>query len=431
MTAPAPFGRGLPGNRWDLLAGERPAVLPSVSVVVPYYRQQAELDRTLAALARQTYPAELLDVVVVDDGSPEAPVVADGVRVVRQEDDGFRLAAARNLGVRSSRGDILCFLDADTSPEPEYVARLTRLVALAPETVAVGRRRHADFSSTPVGEPIEAAGPAAALPEPEWLRAAYVGCRDLLDSDSRSYRFVIGAVTACSRWFFEQVGGYDESFTEYGGEDWEWAHRAWIAGALFAHEPDAVAWHDGADWAGRDSADRLREKNAETLTLASTVPVRGSAGFGVIGARPDVVVTLASASSPARAFVCVDSVLTALPRARVVVPAEHAGLFGADPRVSTNASEARVEISFDSPVRIHDATALIDAVEAVGTGELGSVHFARGHGTVVIRVDSRRARLRHGRWPGPPLFVTRTEPGDWAEPLTGEPRLAAYLGGWV
>ena len=32
--------------------------------------------------------------------------------------------------------------------------------------------------------------------------------------------------------FFGEVGGFDESFTEYGGEDWEWAHRAWQAGAL-------------------------------------------------------------------------------------------------------------------------------------------------------------------------------------------------------
>ena len=57
--------RGVPGNRWDLLDGFVPDPLPTVSVVVAHYRQQAELDRTLAALARQDHPAELLEVVAV------------------------------------------------------------------------------------------------------------------------------------------------------------------------------------------------------------------------------------------------------------------------------------------------------------------------------------------------------------------------------
>ena len=42
--------------------------------------------------------------VVVDDGSPAPPVVPDGVRLLRQDDRGFRAAAARNLGARHARG---------------------------------------------------------------------------------------------------------------------------------------------------------------------------------------------------------------------------------------------------------------------------------------------------------------------------------------
>jgi GT2 family glycosyltransferase len=242
---PPPFGTGIRGNRWDPLDGQAPVALPTVSVVVVHFEQQAELDRTLAALGRQDYPAELLEVIVVDDGSRVAPRVSHGARLLRQPDEGFRLAAARNLGASSATGDILCFLDADTAPEPGYVRAITRLPALAPETVAVGRRRHTRFERLDASAAIELAAPGAALEEPQWLADAYARSRDLLESDNRSYRFVIGAVIACSRWFFDEVGGFDESFTQYGGEDWEWAHRAWVGGAVFAHVADAVAWHNG------------------------------------------------------------------------------------------------------------------------------------------------------------------------------------------
>ncbi|WP_307785137.1 glycosyltransferase, partial [Frigoribacterium sp. CFBP 13605] len=294
-TAPPAGGRFVVGNAWDALDGVWPDLPPLVSVVVVHYRQQAELDRTLAALARQSYPAERLEVIVVDDGSPTPPTVPEGVRLIVQEDLGFRLSAARNLGVAASSGSVLCFVDADTSPEPDYVLRLTRLPALAPEAVTVGQRKHADFAgvlggdggvgdggvgdggvgdggvgddgagedragvglgrsggvAVPVSEPVEVAGPAHELEQPRWLQQAYGWSADLLHADDRSYRHLIGAVTCCTRWFFDQVGGFDESFTSYGGEDWEWAHRAWLSGGVFAHVPGAVAWHDGPDWAGR------------------------------------------------------------------------------------------------------------------------------------------------------------------------------------
>ncbi|MFC7644644.1 glycosyltransferase [Streptosporangium lutulentum] len=62
----------IPGNDYGVL--NPPAIgaweprLP-VSVVIPARQNQGKLDLTLAALAAQTYPAHLLEVIVVDDGS--------------------------------------------------------------------------------------------------------------------------------------------------------------------------------------------------------------------------------------------------------------------------------------------------------------------------------------------------------------------------
>src|SRR5665811_1651138 len=95
-TPESPPAAAVAGNRWvDIDVPEIGRWQPNrmVTVVVPYFERQEELDRTLAALTEQTYPRELMEVVVVDDGSSIAPIVpafADAldVRVHVQEDRG-------------------------------------------------------------------------------------------------------------------------------------------------------------------------------------------------------------------------------------------------------------------------------------------------------------------------------------------------------
>ncbi|WP_201276665.1 glycosyltransferase family 2 protein [Marisediminicola senii] len=442
----------MPGNRWDLLddaptapgdpaAASTPAS-PAVSVIVVHYRQQAELDRTLAALARQDYDGPI-EVTVVDDGSPVAPVVPPAVRLIVQDDLGFRAGMARNRGARESGGELLVFLDADTTPEPGYVRAITRLPWLAPETVTVGRRRHADLAGTSPDDPIEECAPARAIDEPQWLDTAYAQSRNLLDADDRSYRFVIGAVMACSRWFFDEVGGFDEEFSEYGGEDWEWAYRSWARGGLLAHVPAAVAWHDGPDWSGRSTADddRMRRKNAETLILASAIPVAGSRGLAVRSRRADSLVRVPDGFGAAATFVTVDSLLTALPHAVVIVPDEHASLFAPDDRVLGNTESraaadttlalVRVEVAVRQPVRV-DAAAFAAAVARFADPTLGSLSLrsADAPDTELAVIASVRARYRTGRWNDDTLFDAAIDTGGSVTPIAAEPDVEAYLGGW-
>ncbi|MEA9985872.1 glycosyltransferase [Subtercola sp. RTI3] len=460
-TAHAPIA--LPGNAWNLLEGVWPATAPTVSVVVVHYRQQNELDRTLAALARQTHPADRTQIIVVDDGSPEPPSVPEGVLVLCQADAGFRASAARNLGAASATGDVLCFLDADTAPEPDYLRAITRLPGLAPDVVTVGARRHADFTGLPPGAPVEEVAPARELPAPAWLIDEYVRSANLLHSDDRSYRFVIGAVVCCSRSLFTTVGGFDESFTSYGGEDWEWAHRAWSEGALFAHVPDAIAWHDGPEWVARtaDLDERQRAKNLETLSLATRIPVAGAVPFALrLGAQaPAVEVRIAAADSLAALLIAVDSLLTALPLATVAVPAEFFDSLAPDARISllptplSRPSPAQLVVELPLPVRF-DADELRASVLRVTTKQLGSLSLTvsevagevagvseRVAGPVLEHVSEsdspqpvalitlQRAARREGRWGRTDLFA-RESTSIRARIISGEPSLAAYFGGW-
>lgn len=418
------------GNGWDALDGIEPEVLPRVSVIVAHYDQPAELARTLHALAAQDYPRELIEVVVADDGSPGDVAVPDGVVLVRQDDRGFRLAAARNLGVAASSGDILCFLDADTAPEPGYVRALTRLPALLPEALTVGRRRHADFTGVASDVPVVDAAAGRELPEPSWLVEEYARSRNLRDADDRSYRFVIGAVMSCSRSMFDETGGFDESFTTYGGEDWEWAHRLWQAGALLAHVPDAVAWHDGPEWADRDGSG-LERANAQTLRLVSAIPVTGSAGRGLWSKTPDLLVRLRGRHTHAALFIAVDSILAAFPLARVVMedatapPAD-------DPRVIVGGPEpdARVVWDLERPVVVLDPSWIVDRVAGLGAGDAGTIELLDTEGAPAGRLQSRRARRRAARRGTDDGFETERVHAVGIHPLRSAPRVEAWVGGW-
>jgi GT2 family glycosyltransferase len=279
--------------------------LPVVSVVVPHYEAPHDLDLVLTALELQDHPFELLDVVVADDGSRTLPRPGPrpyAVTVVAQPDEGFRAAAARNLGARAARGEVLCFLDADTVPEPGYVSAVVRCIAGGADLV-VGRRRHADLATTSPGQLRrwlrDGEDAPEVLAEPTWLAEAYARTDDLRAAGDDAYRFVISAVLSVSRRLFEEVGGFEEAFRAYGGEDWEFAHRCWLRGAAFAHAPDAVAWHDGPDFGGRTGDDAARHsRNVEGLALARFVPGVATRGTGLVWAHPDVVVRLDDSAAP-------------------------------------------------------------------------------------------------------------------------------------
>ncbi|GAA5112648.1 hypothetical protein GCM10023339_16010 [Alloalcanivorax gelatiniphagus] len=420
MTSP-PWGTSVPGNRWDLAPADAPR--RTVTVVVTHYEQQAELDRTLAALARQTRRPD--EVVVADDGSARAPEVPSGVVLVRQPDDGFRAAAARNLGVAASSGEVLVLLDADTAPEPAFVERMVALPEALPEVLVVGRRRHADLAGVRPDERVEDVGPERELPEPAWLRTAYADSRDLLDADATSHRFVISAVLACSRWWYDEIGGFDEAFDSYGGEDWELAHRSWTAGGLVARRSDAVAWHDGPDAAARER--RPEERLRETAGVADRTSA-GTTWRGLLRGPAELVATVDPALRGAELLVTVDSLLAALPRTSVRLTESQRGLVGADPRVlpaeDPVPDSARRHLVVRGGVT-GSADAWADALAGLD-GVVGSRPVAGGR----AELQDLRLLRRATRWGRPELAPPAPAGPDALRPWSDDVTLASWLGGW-
>jgi len=105
-----------------------------ISVIVTTYNRESALDAVLRGLARQT--DREFEIIVADDGS--GPATRDlverraagpdvSLKLVWQEDRGFRACEARNRGILASRGGYCIFLDGDCIPRPDFIAVHRRL----------------------------------------------------------------------------------------------------------------------------------------------------------------------------------------------------------------------------------------------------------------------------------------------------------------
>ena len=108
--------------------------LPSFSVLVANHNHARLVGLAIASVLGQDYPADLREVVVVDDGSTDdsrerlqAYVDTPGVRVVLQDNRGQTAAYAAALA--QARGDYVCLLDADDSCLPQKLRRLAEHLA--------------------------------------------------------------------------------------------------------------------------------------------------------------------------------------------------------------------------------------------------------------------------------------------------------------
>ena len=246
------------GNDWTTLAVDPPGAFTprrSATVVVPYYQAPEALALTLAALEGQTYPRDLFEVVVVDDGSdpPLAPVDDSplAVRVVHQPDRGFGLARARNTGARVAAGEILVFLDCDMMPEADWLASHARWHHAASDVLSIGFRAHVSEADLDPAAVRSRTGSLADLFEgrpverPEWIDFHMARTADLTAWSEDLFRVVTGGNFGISRRFYDLVGGFDESFTQWGAEDIEFGFRAFTRGGVLVPERSAFCWHQG------------------------------------------------------------------------------------------------------------------------------------------------------------------------------------------
>lgn len=102
---------------------------PLVSILINNYNYADYLTEAIDSALQQTYAP--IEVIVVDDGSTDGSAqvldaYADRVQVIRKANGGQ--ASAFNAGFAASRGEIICFLDADDWFTPHKVERIVAIL---------------------------------------------------------------------------------------------------------------------------------------------------------------------------------------------------------------------------------------------------------------------------------------------------------------
>lgn len=93
-----------------------PRFYPRVSIVVPAHNEALNIERLIESIEYQDYPHDLVEVIIVDDGSEDGTgEIASryGVRIIRHEKN---LGKAQSLedGIKSAKGEVVITMDADS-----------------------------------------------------------------------------------------------------------------------------------------------------------------------------------------------------------------------------------------------------------------------------------------------------------------------------
>ena len=103
---------------------EETGELPKVSVIIPVWNGEGTIGKCLASVLAQSYPKDLLEIIVVDNGSTDRTreIVAAFSTVVLLSEPEASSYRARNLGLSVASGEYVAFTDADCVPWPNWIA---------------------------------------------------------------------------------------------------------------------------------------------------------------------------------------------------------------------------------------------------------------------------------------------------------------------
>ncbi|MEX2476018.1 galactosyltransferase-related protein [Marinobacter sp.] len=214
---------------------------PIVASVLTLVRhRQLHLDALVAGLSRQT----CLDIeLVVASMQPSPPTISPRVpfpvHVVDVPGSRLPLAAARNAAAARARAERLIFLDVDCIPSPTLVASfidqldasgrcLLGEVRYLPGSLARADITGATFSDLLTHARQHPARPP--VPGEGWIA-------------ERETRALWGLSFALTRQQYQAVGGMDETYIGYGGEETDFAEQLAVDGIRLGWCGNAMAVH--------------------------------------------------------------------------------------------------------------------------------------------------------------------------------------------
>jgi cellulose synthase/poly-beta-1,6-N-acetylglucosamine synthase-like glycosyltransferase len=133
------------------------ATHPTLAIIIPARDEAAVIGACLRSIATQGWPADRLEVLVIDDGSRDdtgAIARAAGATVLRTE--GVGPSRGRNLALARTRAELCLFTDADCELTPGFLETLVAaLGARGPAFAGVGGRQAAPPDDPPYAQRVQ------------------------------------------------------------------------------------------------------------------------------------------------------------------------------------------------------------------------------------------------------------------------------------
>jgi len=261
----------------DLELVARPKL--SVAVVIACRDGQEKLDLVLASLVAQSYPASLISVYVIDDGSAK-PLTLPKIKPTKTKLIAYKNSpgkwgktAATNDCVAKLREDVLWFIDADMIFEPDHLAHHMKWHHDDDDYAVLGWKRFVkSWSYTP--EVLLTALKADAfdvLHEESWGKDLWeervTRTHDLEKPALDGYRAFVGATFSIRNQQWRDLGGYDRNLIT--GEDTELGWRIFTQGLRTVVDRQAHSWHLGHSTV-ESSKDEIHRHNDPSL--AQVIP---------------------------------------------------------------------------------------------------------------------------------------------------------------
>jgi len=212
---------------------------PELSVLIATYNRKQILLKTLASYEAQSARSEILEVLVLDDGSTDgtaeamAEFSARSALPVRYFQLTHRGAAAvRNYGIREAKGKLILFGDDDTLPAANLV-----------EEHVSWHRKH---PQPPIGilGLVEWSPEVNPTPFMQWLTIeGFFEYGGLKAGEEAGFRCFYSGNLSLKTDFLRENGLFDEDFKAYGFEDAELGYRLEKKGLKLLYNPRAVGYH--------------------------------------------------------------------------------------------------------------------------------------------------------------------------------------------
>jgi len=113
---------------------------PFVSVCTPTYNRRQFIPQLIKCFQNQTYPKQLMEWIIVDDGEDSVEDLFKGVECVKyfREETKMKLGRKRNYMHEKTKGEIIVYMDDDDYYPPDRVNHAVNRLRAVPRALAAG-----------------------------------------------------------------------------------------------------------------------------------------------------------------------------------------------------------------------------------------------------------------------------------------------------